>query len=71
MIYNEIDINSMVLIYQVRCVVLENGRWIAREFCDRSSEAKFNKGSSAENKGGGGFEQFKGIGRQHCDAERK
>jgi hypothetical protein len=27
--------------------------------------------SSVENKGGGGFQQLKGIGRQRCDAERK
>ena len=27
-------------------------------------------GSSVEEKGGGGFLQLKGIGRQRCDAER-
>jgi hypothetical protein len=35
---NEIDLNSIVLYNQVSCVVLENGRWVSKEFCDRSSE---------------------------------
>jgi hypothetical protein len=38
MTINEIDLNSIVLYNQVSCVVLENGRLRAKEFCDRSSE---------------------------------